>query len=208
MPEKITKKLKTELGAVQDAAEKFSIEEAGGLSKAKELLKKEKERAESSKWIDEVTIQKEMGDNYEAVSKFQEELSGLSDFEMIQLQKAQFDPYSRKAYENIRGEIVGEKTALTEKIKDIETENPTVFRASELISYKKGLHKEGHIAPTPSVKEALSEIGSRMISGRPMFLHGPTGTGKTSLARYAAKHFTNKDAEMVYCTPQTREANI
>jgi hypothetical protein len=47
-----------------------------------------------------------------------------------------------------------------------------------------------------------------MISGKPMFLHGPTGTGKTSLARYAAKHFTGRGAEMVYCTPQTREANI
>ncbi|MEK7097834.1 MAG: AAA family ATPase, partial [Patescibacteria group bacterium] len=127
---------------------------------------------------------------------------------MNQLQKAQTDPYAVKSYENIRGEILHEKAALAEKIRAIETENPIAFRAGELVSYNKGLRQEGHIAPVPSVKYALSEIGSRMISGKPMFLHGPTGGGKTSLARFAAKHFTNKDAEMVYCTPQTREANI
>ena len=67
---------------------------------------------------------------------------------------------------------------------------------------------EGHICPVPSVKEYLAEIGVKMISGKQMFLFGPTGTGKTSLARFAAKHFTGKEAEMVYCSPQTRESNI
>ena len=208
VPEKITEKLKAGLRTVQEQAEKFSIEEAGGLSQAKEALRKEKEKAESSKWIDEVAIAKEIGKDYEAVSKFQDELSGLADFEMSQLQKNRADPYAGKFYKNIRGEILEEKTALAEKIRKIEAENPAAYRASELVSYKKGLHQEGHIAPTPSVKEALSEIGLRMISGKPMFLHGPTGGGKTSLARFAAKQFTGKDAEMVYCTPQTREANI
>jgi len=208
VPEKITEKLKAGLRTVQEQAEKFSIEEAGGLSQAKEALIKEKEKAESSKWIDEVAIAKEIGKDYEAVSKFQDELSGLADFEISQLQKNQADPYAGKFYKNIRGEILEEKTALAEKIRKIEAENPAAYRASELVSYKKGLHQEGHIAPTPSVKEALSEIGLRMISGKPMFLHGPTGGGKTSLARFAAKQFTDKDAEMVYCTPQTREANI
>lgn len=207
-PEKITEKLKTKLEDVQKEIGKFSIEEVGGLSKAKELFKKGREEAENSKWIDEAAISKEIGGDYETVSKLQDELSGLSDFEMSQLQKAQFDPYAKKSYENIREEILEEKTVVAEKIKKIEIENPTAYRANELISYKKGLHQEGHIAPTSSVKEALSEISTRMISGKPMFLHGPTGTGKTSLARFAAKHFTNKDAEMVYCTPQTREANI
>ena len=41
-----------------------------------------------------------------------------------------------------------------------------------------------------------------------MFLHGPTGTGKTSLARLAATHFTGKDSEMVFCNPQTKESNV
>lgn len=208
VPEKITEKIKAGLGTIQEQAKKFSIKEAGGLSQAKELLRKGREEAENSKWIDETSIQKEIGEDYEIISKLQDELAGLSDFEMNQLQKAQTDPYAGKSYENIRGDILEEKTALTEKIRKIETENPIAFRAVELVSYNKGLRQEGHIAPVPSVKDELSEIGSRMISGKPMFLHGPTGTGKTSLARYAAGHFTSKDAEMVYCTPQTREANI
>jgi len=41
-----------------------------------------------------------------------------------------------------------------------------------------------------------------------MFLHGPTGTGKTSLARFAATHFTGKDLEMIFCNPQTKESNV
>ena len=207
-PEKIIEKLKARFEIVKEEAKKFSIEEAGGLSQAKEMLGKEKEKAESSKWIDEAVIQEEIGEDYKAVSKFQDELSGFSNFEINQLQKTQTDSYAKKFYENIHGEILEEKIVLAEKIKKIETENPIAFRANELVSYNKGLHQEGHIAPTPSVQKAFSEIGSRMISGKPMFLHGPTGAGKTSLARFAANHFTNKDAEMVYCTPQTREASI
>lgn len=47
-----------------------------------------------------------------------------------------------------------------------------------------------------------------MLLGKPMFLHGPTGTGKTSQARSAAEHFTGNAPEMVYCSPQTRESAI
>jgi len=47
-----------------------------------------------------------------------------------------------------------------------------------------------------------------MLTGKPMFLHGPTGTGKTSLARFAATHFTGKNPEMVFCNPQTKESNV
>ena len=86
--------------------------------------------------------------------------------------------------------------------------NPRAARVVELIRYRRGLHFEGHIASTPSVVANLQKIGTRMITGKSVFLHGPTGTGKTSLGRFAARHFTGQDAEMVYCNPQTREANI
>ncbi|MEK7123829.1 MAG: hypothetical protein AAB851_02975, partial [Patescibacteria group bacterium] len=124
VPEIITLKTKTELKAVQEEAGKFSIEKAGGLSKAKELLIKEKEEAEKSKyskWIDEAAILKEIGADYEVLSKSQDEFSAISGFEISQLQKAQFNPYAKKSYENIREEILKEKAALAEKIKNIET---------------------------------------------------------------------------------------
>ena len=199
--------MKARFEIVKEEAKKFSIEEAGGLSQAKEMLGKEKEKAESSKWIDEAVIQEEIGEDYKAVSKFQDELSGFSNFEINQLQKLK-PTLTLRNFTKTFTEKYWKKNRSCRKNQKIETENPIAFRANELVSYNKGLHQEGHIAPTPSVQKAFSEIGSRMISGKPMFLHGPTGAGKTSLARFAANHFTNKDAEMVYCTPQTREASI
>jgi hypothetical protein len=80
-------------------------------------------------------------------------------------------------------------------------------RASEMILYKQNLSESGHICITPTTEKYLKAIGDKMISGKPIFLHGPTGTGKTTLAEYAAKHYTGKDAEMVYCSPQTKETN-
>jgi DNA polymerase III delta prime subunit len=47
-----------------------------------------------------------------------------------------------------------------------------------------------------------------MLTGKAIFLHGPTGTGKTSLARFAATHFTGENPEMVFCNPQTKESNV
>ena len=85
------------------------------MSQAKEMLGKEKEKAESSKWIDEAVIQEEIGEDYKAVSKFQDELSGFSNFEINQLQKTQTDSYAKKFYENIHGEILEEKIVLAEK---------------------------------------------------------------------------------------------
>jgi len=90
----------------------------------------------------------------------------------------------------------------------IGEDEPTLVRAHELLSYREALSKEGHICPLPSTLEYIRKIENRMITGKPVFLHGATGTGKTSLARYAAKELTGKDAEMVYCSPQFREQQV
>src|SRR3990167_2135643 len=82
------------------------------------------------------------------------------------------------------------------------------MRQTELIENEQSLSESGHICIVPSVAKDLEAIGDRMLTGKPVFLHGPTGTGKTSLARFAASHFTGKDAEMVYCSPQTKESNV
>jgi len=95
-----------------------------------------------------------------------------------------------------------------EALKTIQENEPILARAHELLSYQEGLSKEGHICPLPSTVGYIKSIEERMITGKPVFLHGATGTGKTSLARYATKELTGKDAEMVYCSPQFREQQV
>ncbi len=95
-----------------------------------------------------------------------------------------------------------------EALNAIQENEPILARAHELLSYQEGLSKEGHICPLPSTVSDIKSIEDRMISGKPVFLFGATGTGKTSLARYAAREITDKDAEMVYCSPQFREQQV
>ena len=200
--------LKNSLEDLNKKAREFSVEELGGLTAAKEFLKSEKEKAKDKQWTDEVKIKEELGLKYAELKEIRDEYRSLCDFELKKMREAKTNPYTAKMYDSIQETILIEKEKLENKKKQIGTTDPILFQAAKLIEYKKGLHEEGHIAHTPSVDEALNEIGTRMISGKPMFLHGPTGTGKTSLARYAAEHFTGTSAEMVYCNPQTRESNI
>jgi ATP-dependent Clp protease ATP-binding subunit ClpA len=111
---------------------------------------------------------------------------------------------SEKFYEELRVEIGKIETEL----QTLEMDNPIEFRSAYLLSLQEDLKKEGHIAQVESVQEYLEQIKIRMTIGKPMFLHGPTGTGKTSLARFASKELTGKNPEIVYCNPQTRESNI
>ena len=200
--------LRDSLDSLKEKTDQFSIKEFGGLSYAKERLKSDKEKAKDGEWIDEPEIEKELGPKYPELKDLRNDYSDIADFELKKMREAKTNPYAAKMYDSIRQNIIKEKENLEEKQKEIETADPTLTRAADLLEYKRGLHQEGHIAHTPSVDKSLNEIGTRMISGKPMFLHGPTGTGKTSLARFAAEHFTGQKAEMVYCNPQTRESNI
>lgn len=204
----ITEKLEEELEDIDQEAKKFSIKEMGGLTEAKKRLRKQKEESEKSAWIDEDSIGRELGPVYNELSKKTEGLENITDFEMARLRGAAQSSYARRVNERILQSVAESKNKLSQEINTIEEENPDIFRAFSLISYKKGLHREGHIASVPSVEKYRYQIGVRMISGKPMFIHGPTGTGKTSIARNSAEHFTGQKPEMVYCNPQTREASI
>ncbi|MDP2816476.1 MAG: hypothetical protein Q8O19_07335, partial [Rectinemataceae bacterium] len=102
-------------------------------------------------------------------------------------------PIARGVLERYKDSAQHEEQAL----KITQENEPLLTRAYELLSYQEGLSKEGHICPLPSTVGYIKSIEKRMISGKPVFLHGATGTGKTSLARYAAKELTGKEAEMV-----------
>ena len=188
----------------------FSIKKAGGLSKAKELVRKDMENSPQNGFINEIDIIKEMGPSYREISNsFREvEESNLAINKNIQQIALEEDPYKRMVLERVVKRFIVKRDAYQEVYQMAVSRDPKIARAHELVEYKKGLHTEGHIAMTASVRKYVEEIEKKMRTGDSMFLHGPTGTGKTSIARLAAEELTGKTAEMVYCNQQTRESNI
>lgn len=206
LPESVASHLIEEKEHLDTEAKKFSIEELGGFSKAKEFLRSQRDEVEGG--VNEKAIRSELGSEYDVLRSLSDKLDDLSDFELRRLREDASDPYAKRAHESLLVQIKKEKVSITNALLGKEKTEPNIARAFELVSLRKDLFEEGHIAHTDSVDRDLNEIGRRMIHGKPMFLHGPTGTGKTSLARYAAKHFTGENAEMVYCTPQTRDTHV
>lgn len=207
LPKSDTSELKTEIDSLKEMGKKFAALKLSP-SETKEFMRKQKEDSAGRAGIDESAIRTELGAEYDTLKSLHEDFDDLSDFELRRLREGASNPHAKRAHESLLAQIKKEKIAIEKSLSEKEKSDPNIARAFELISFKKGLFEEGHIAHTPSVDRHLGEIGRRMINGKPMFLHGPTGTGKTSLARYAAKHFTGKNAEMVYCTPQTRDTHI
>ena len=191
----------------------WSIEKEGGLKKAKERLKKGETAANESfgGGIDEPAAAEAMGERagaFRKIAKLSQKLNKARDFEMEQFFKLKSDPLAKKANEKILKAARDEKQGLGTKFSDIQKENPKEFRAFELIRYAEDIYQEGHIVKTASVDKNFERISRNMLLGKPMFLHGPTGTGKTSQARSAAERFTGNAAEMVYCNPQMRESAV
>ncbi len=211
-PESIKKTAKENLAETKSSLSGL-IKKEGGLSAVKEILKKDKTESEKTQksGLDEKAIAESFGEKapiYEKLSVVSRDLESLKDFEMRRSLEAKSDSHALRAHESLlqtaRKEIKGKEANFF----ILQSENPNEARALELVENAEGLGKEGHIAPTKSVRENLLKIGRNMMLGKPMFLHGPTGTGKTSIARFAAERFTGKSAEMVYCNPQTRESTV
>jgi hypothetical protein len=206
------KHYKNPLAETDEQASTFKVKDLGGLKGAKEALKKQKAKYEEEVLADRAQI------DYEAilqatpevgeVQKVMENIADLKDFRMrrmFEILSPEITLATKKRNEAVLKTIKEEIGGNEEKL--IETDS-LVLRQAELIEYKENLAKSGHICITPNVEKDLEAIGDRMLTGKPMFLHGPTGTGKTSLARFASTHFTGKDPEMVFCNPQTKESNV
>ncbi len=212
-PESLQADLRQEESSLTDKARGFHIplDEEGrlSLSKAKEFLKQQISEAQGdriSSYIDLDSIRSQIGIAYHTLALLDKDLTGIANFELYCLRERVAHPNA--IFDRSLQKIKQTKTDLLKKFRQEKQAHPIEWKMYELIGYRKDLFQEGHIAHTETVEKYLKEIGARMIHGKPMFLHGPTGTGKTSLARYAAEHFTGKRAEMVYCTPQTRESHI
>lgn len=206
------KHYKKPLKEVNEEAAKFRVANFGSLKEAKEALKKQKAEYEAEILEDGADI------DYEAileqtpevseVQKAMKNIVNLKDFRMRRMFEI-LSPETSLSTKN-RNEAVLKtiKEEIEAGEEELEQFDPSVLRQTELLQYKENLARSGHICITPSVEKDLEMIGDRMLTGKPMFLHGPTGTGKTSLARFSAAHFTGKDPEMIFCNPQTRESNV
>ncbi len=193
-------------------ADAFKVADYGGLSGAKTFLNKQKSEYEQ-KILDELS-----GIDYDSILQESPEIkepkdllaniASLKDYRvqiMLEILSSDTSQAKKKRHEG-RLKKINEEIEKSEK--ELSKVDMVVLRQAEIVEYKENLAQSGHICITPSVERDLEAIGDRMLTGKPMFLHGPTGTGKTSLARYAARHFTGKDPEMVFCNPQTKESNV
>ena len=187
---------KKPLEEAQEQAAGFNVASFGGLKGAKEALKKqraeyEEEAVEDRAHIDYEAILKESPEIGEIV-EIMKEIAGDKDFRMRRM----FETLSPQTSLSAKKRNEAVLKTLREEIKGgeekLEQADQQILHQAELIKYKEDLSKSGHICITPSVEKDLEAIGDRMLTGKPMFLHGPTGTGKTSLALFAATHFTGK----------------
>lgn len=202
--------------ALGEEASNFKIKELGGLSPARELLKRQKEAF--NKEVAEEVIRESACIDYELIFKEnpklgsvlnkKEEIRELKDFRMKKIFELQ-NPGIRKAVKDRDEEVIETlKDEIINEEKELNNNDISLLQQAKFLEYKKNLSEAGHICITPGVEKDLEDIGFAMLSSKAIFLHGPTGTGKTSLAKYAGKKFTGKNPEIIYCNPQTRETNI
>lgn len=145
--------IEEELKALDQKAQEFSRIRKEDPKVAKELLRTQKHKYERSEWLDEATIQAELGEAYDILTESKNKLSEVDDFEMRQLRDSVYSADIRKINERVLGKISDKKNKLRSDIEKITEAHPLESRAFSLIQYKKGLHQEGHIASVPSVRE-------------------------------------------------------
>jgi MoxR-like ATPase len=196
------------IGEIDEKVSDFNIKKIGGISKAKALIRGQREQSAKSGFLDEEAIIEELGQNYFKIDNLSKKAEEFKKAISRESQQILFGGDTHKISKRILDKLEKEKTEIEKEFIVLSTRYPKIARAHELIEYKKGLHMESGIAMTPSVKKYIEFIEKKMITGRPIFLHGPTGTGKTSIGKLVAETLTGKRAEVVFCNEQTRESDI
>ena len=201
------KELSGKLSRFEKKAKVFKVAEHGGLKGSVDFLKKQKDKTEEELLPVDLEVIYEQFPEYREIEETESYIRYLKNKRMketfaLKGAKTNGEEQKYRMYLDMTEGMIEETEAELEKFPALD------LRAGEIVSYKQNLSESGHICITPSTEKSLEEIGKKMLSGKPVFLHGPTGTGKTTLAEYAAKHFTGKDAKMVYCSPQTKESAV
>ncbi|MGB4943294.1 MAG: hypothetical protein WBO92_04280, partial [Candidatus Moraniibacteriota bacterium] len=90
---------------------------------------------------------------------------------------------------------------------ETDPDTRTIVREHVLDRYKRELDTQ-HFVLTPSRREYVDRIEILFNAGKPVFLEGHTGAGKTELARIAVVELTGKEPEVIRCNPQTRPSEL
>lgn len=88
---------------------------------------------------------------------------------------------------------------ITEKIEEVAESSPEAYLAittRTLRQYVTQFHR-GRIVETAQVQEGIEQLVDDLSKAKIPFIYGETGTGKTELARIAAKRFSDKDPLVV-----------
>ncbi len=203
---------KTELEEIEAKSKEFRVADFSTLSEAKKVLREQKKDYEEKNSKDRAGIDYEVIlEATPEIGEVQKIMEGIGNLRAFRMQKMFeiLNPNTPAKTKDRNGKFLQKiNDEIEKKEKELQGVDGSILRQTELLEYKQNLSESGHICITPSVERDLEAIGDRMLTNKPMFLHGPTGTGKTSLARFAASHFTGKDPEMVFCNPQTKESNV
>jgi MoxR-like ATPase len=114
----------------------------------------------------------------------------------IDLQKSLVERATKRNPESVRLQL-DKLHKVIEKHDEILYSSPEIYywkQLSQLDEWKDVLDSNGGIVKTPYVKEQIAKIASIVDGGRPAFVHGEMGGGKTELAmlmcreKYAKKH--------------------
>ena len=172
-----------------------------------QLSENERKILEDQAQIDYEKIFAEYGELKEILDT-KNTISVLKDFRMKRMLEILNPKIGANVKEKNEKILVSIQAGIEDSKNKLKNEDQPFVRQAEFLEYKQNLSESGHICITPTVEKYVEAIGDRMLTGKSVFLHGPTGTGKTSLARFAAMRFTGKDSEMVFCNPQTKESNV
>jgi MoxR-like ATPase len=92
-------------------------------------------------------------------------------------------------------EVERQHEDVMEQIRSLMSESPEAYvyvLGSQLREMKRAFDEHGRILETPYVKQKLERIRQLVQDGRPVFIHGDLGAGKTELAKHAARKFLSE----------------
>lgn len=167
-----------------------------------------------SKSIRSTRLSPEMVDASESEKKRQDIFQELDTIERFFTKLKQGEYLALKHHDDPRLKEKLRQTAKIEKTLhdrlayiEAHPELALYHREHELSKYRVQMESKRFVV-TESRRQYIDRVEALINQGKPILLEGHTGTGKSELARIAAKELTGKNPEVVYCNPQTRQSDI